>query len=332
MLKITEANSRHLAQWDDFVESSVNGTIFHRQRFLSYHGKKFSGKEKHLIVLNGNNPWAQISLAVNDKKAGPAAGGARSPYAGSYGGFVFNAYPSYAEGKELAALFINYLRQINISTFTLTPPLACCAASPVDTFYFNLLENGFTSLKRDISNVFCFKKDQPIDRMVSQRARRGARKAQTAGITTIHKGNVEHFWKTLTATYRKLGVDPTHTLEEYKLLMRLFPEQIYVDVAYQNKTPVAGIACITVNPLVRSSFYLCQDPQYQDTQALSLLVMQALGCAQEEGFSYFDFGTSSANMVARENLFAFKENFSKIGFFRETFQWKKQAVTKKGKT
>ena len=57
-------------------------------------------------------------------------------------------------------------------------------------------------------------------------------------------------------------------------------------------------------------------------QALTFLIMHALERSRAEGFAYFDFGTSSVNMVPRENVFRFKEAFSRTAVFRETFEWR----------
>ena len=37
MIEILKYENNLLSDWDDFVEHSNNGTIFHKQKFLSYH-------------------------------------------------------------------------------------------------------------------------------------------------------------------------------------------------------------------------------------------------------------------------------------------------------
>ena len=42
---------------------------------------------------------------------------------------------------------------------------------------------------------------------------------------------------------------------------------------------------------------------------------------RSDGFMYYDMGTSSVGMEARENIFSFKESFSAESYIRETFEW-----------
>lgn len=321
MIYIEDASATYLENWDVLIDSSINGTIFHRLAFLAYHGDKFKFKERHLSVLNGDSVMAQISLVIEDIEGSRVA---RSPYGGSYGGFIFQRSPSYREGKEIADAIIGYLRENGVSRFSIIHPIACCAPYLLDTFYFSLMVRGFRSVNRDISSVVCFQQGVNIEKMVSPRARRMARKAEAAGIHIERNADLIDFWKVMEATFEKHGTKPTHTLEEFKALMSLLPERVYIDVAYKGQLPVAGIAFFVINSRVKNSFYLCQDPASQMEQGLSLLALRALQRCQEEGYLFFDFGPSSHNMVARDNIFSFKENFSKVGMFRETFEWTRE--------
>jgi len=73
---------------------------------------------------------------------------------------------------------------------------------------------------------------------------------------------------------------------------------------------------------VESAFYICSDPATSKTQALSLLIKEKLD-SLESGVDYFSFGTSSYDMIPRMNIFEYKENFTKIGMFRDTYLWKR---------
>lgn len=94
-------------------------------------------------------------------------------------------------------------------------------------------------------------------------------------------------------------------------------------MAYLNGRPIAGIGVFVINRRVSSSFYLCTDPEFQNVQALSGLVCGAIQRAQDNGFKWFDLGTSSDEMQGRENIFSFKEGFGAIGLFRDTYLWQR---------
>ncbi len=318
-MRIVEATARHLAGWDERVENSVNGTIFHCRAFLAYHGSRFAGSERFLMVIDGDTPCAQIALSIETTPEGRVA---RSPYGASYGGLVLFRQPNFSEAQGIVRAFNDYLRAENVTRFTMTPPIACCLPQPLDVLYFALLTNGYRSINRDLSSVAYLAGGLPAAQLVSARARRHTRKAEGYGLS-ICRGDLPAFWQVVEKTFTKHGARPTHTSDEFAYLTEALPEQVYVDVAIDpDGTPAAGIGYIASNSRVNGSFYLCQDPARQHEQGLTLLVMHALEDSRSRGFGWFDFGTSSVNMMPRENIFLFKEAFSKIAMFRETFEWR----------
>ena len=56
--------------WDDFVDDSNNGTIFHKQKFLSYHKEIFKDNEHHLLFYEGKKLIAVFPLAIFDSEEG----------------------------------------------------------------------------------------------------------------------------------------------------------------------------------------------------------------------------------------------------------------------
>ena len=49
-------NKKHQKIWDEFVENSNNGTIFHLRKFLSYH-KDRNFEDASFIFYNHNDGW-----------------------------------------------------------------------------------------------------------------------------------------------------------------------------------------------------------------------------------------------------------------------------------
>ena len=304
--------------WNQFVGTANEGTLFHRLDFLSYHGKKFAGQESHLVWCKGQTLFGVMPMAIFEENGRRSA---RSPYGASYGGPVFQSPPEYAEGTEIVYSLLERLAALNVSVCTLTLPLSCYCAKYSETLRLVLIENGFACVNRDISNAVGLPIGAPIDEIITGRARNTVRKAEKLGIRTAHRASVADFQVLLDKTYDRLGIKPTHTVGEFAWLCEHLPEDIYVDVAYKDDLPIAGIGFFTINKRVNSSFYLCRDPEYKESEALSLLIRDALRRSQSRGFAWFDFGTSSAGMRALRNLFMFKESFGAVGLFRETYQW-----------
>ena len=320
--KVEQFQPSQSRRWNDFVDDSNEGTLFHRLDFLAYHGEKFCESEHHLIIHKGQAIHAVMPLAIFDEDGRRIA---RSPYGGSYGGPVFSKPQNYQDSQEVVEAILEYLEFQGVSELTLTLPISVCYRRYSETLRLVLLERGFQCSNRDISSVVCLDKNNPASKEMVSRARNTARKARKArkmGVDVVHHAPIVDFWQVLEMTFAKYGSKPTHTLAEFQWLHECNSERVYVDIATLDGIPAAGIGYFVINQNVNSSFYLCQDPQKQQTQGLSLLIYEALERAQKEGFRWFDFGTSSAQMQGSPNIFRFKESFGAIGVFRETYVWR----------
>jgi hypothetical protein len=317
-LRIAEAGARSLDRWDEEIERSVNGTLFHLRRFLAYHGERFRGQERFLLVLGGDSVLARIPVAITGE---PGGRWLRSPYGASYGGFAFERYPTWSQARDTVEALLAWCAAEGVTRATITPPIGACAGLPLDIVSFALLHHGFRSVGRDISSVVALDGEHGLAQRVASRARNTARKADREGVKVHERASLDDFWSVMDATFERHGTQPTHTLDELAWLTRMVPDRVHVDVAYHDDVPVAGVAYFVINRLVSSSFYLAQRPDRRELGGLTLCLMRGLARARREGYRWFDFGTSTASMEPRENVFRFKEQFASAGQFRETFEW-----------
>jgi hypothetical protein len=306
-------------RWNDFVSHSNNGTIFHRLDFLSYHGDRFSSSMHHLLLFKGNELFGVLPLGIFVENEVTVA---RTPFGASYGGFVFNHILPYHSAHDIVILMLDYLSAHAVQEIFITPSIELYHKNYCETFLFCLLENGFKPITFDITSIVPLHVDDIEHSVFTSRIRNMARKAEKAGVITIPQAPLLDFWCLMEKTFEKHGTCPTHTRAELEQLIKLFPKAITIDVAYFNNIPVAGVCYFTINDRINMSFYLCTDPAFQHLQALSLLICKGIISSKKNGFQFFDFGTSTVNMIARENIFMYKESFGAIGRFRTTFHRK----------
>jgi len=313
--KIDRANEIVYLRWLRFCEKSINSTIFHRPDFLAYHQSKFN--EHHLAFYKGDALFAILPMATDTEKRLIRA---RSPYGASFGSFIFFKTLDYSESNKIVCDFISYCKENNIKEIDLVPQIFYhYRGGYSETFHFALLEAGFKTTNSDITSVVSLKNNLATD-VFTANARNMSKKAQKMRVTCILSGSVSDFWSVMEKTFSKHAATPAHSKKEWEWLQTNLPNDVWCDVAYIDKKPIAGIGHFKINNVVDSSFYLCSDPEFQNTQALSYLISEALIEAQKNGFQWFDFGTSSVNMVARKNIFQFKESFGAIGFFRHSLK------------
>jgi hypothetical protein len=315
--KIIPYTEKLCSQWNDFVEQSNNGTIFHRLDFLNYHKEKFKNNLKNLIVLKGDKIYSILPMAVFESDSKKTA---KSPFGASYGGFIFKKTPNYNTSKEIIKKFIEYCIQDGINEVIITPTIDIYHKNYCETFLFAMLESGFKISNSDITSIVDLEDPDIENNIFSSKIRNIVRKARKEKLKIVANSNINDFWEVMDITFNKIGKNPTHTIEELIYLNQEFPTSIFCDTAYYEDKPIAGIGYFKINNLVNMSFYLCKDNKYQMMQALSLLVYEGILKSKENGFRYFDFGTSSSNMIGNDNIFMFKESFGAIGRFRNTYK------------
>jgi len=317
------ATSSDLQRWDDFVQESCNGTLFHTRRFLEYHGNKFIDVERFIVILNGQQVFGLLNYRVESKGHMRTA---ISPYGGSYGGIVLQRAVTYSESVEVVRVLMEHFKSGGYHSIRLTHPLACLSREPLDTLYFSLMKQGFRVSNRDVSSVVELVRDKPVEDIVTSRARNMYKKAAVAGVSVVHRGALEEFWPLMEETFSRHNAKPTHDLAELRDLTSRIPERIYFDMAYIDRQPVAGVCVIEVTPDCATSFYLVQSEAGRLSQSQSMLLIEVLERYKTCGFRWFDFGLSTYGMEARDSVFRFKESFGARGWFRETMEWSSDDV------
>jgi hypothetical protein len=303
--------------WDDIVLSSPNGTLYHEQKFLSYHCDKFKDRIINLFIFHGDKVAALVSFLIDGTSL-------RSPYGASYGGFVFTEPPTYSHSMAILALVMDHItNEFRADHIAISPPPNICASASNDTFLFAMIEAGFILTSRDIYNAVDLRGLNDPNDAITNNAQNMIRKARKNGVEIMEHCSVDDFYELLNATYKKHGVQPTHTYDELARLHNLYPDRISFIGATHEGAPVAAICEFALNKTAKTSFYFGQNEEKKEFQGLSLAIEAALARAIEDGYSYYDFGTSTVNMAARPNIFRFKESFGAQGFFREKYEWRR---------
>ena len=319
--KVDRNNERDYREWKNFLKVANGGTIFHDPDFLSYHWEKFD--EHHLGFYKGESLYGFIPMALVEENGRKIA---KSPYGASYGGFIWRKVLSYEESKEAINIFLEYIHKLGVSEVLITPSLGIYHLDGYsETFNFCLLEAGFKLINSDITSVVSLNECDRNNKIYKTKVndlRREAKKALKFGVHVKHKADIDDFWEVLEKSFDKHKTKPTHTKAEFSYLNKIFPERIYCNVAYYKDIPISGIALFELNRKTLMSFYICSDEDYRDTQALSLLLYETFMFAEKMKYDYFDFGTSSAGMKARPNVFKYKEVRGAVGVFKNTYALK----------
>ncbi|MCH8838515.1 MAG: GNAT family N-acetyltransferase, partial [Candidatus Marinimicrobia bacterium] len=166
-------------EWDDFIRRSNNGTIFHLRRFLGYHPpERF---QDHSLIFTGDKEiLALFPAAIQDNDG---ISHLISHPGSSFGGFVTPVGLSFKNAHELVLALLEHARGEGIGRITMTHPATIYNRRLSNYVEFELLSQGFASLKREVSSILYLEKDpqRNLDKFTPA-SRRAVRKAQQSGV------------------------------------------------------------------------------------------------------------------------------------------------------
>ena len=310
-------SDKHLSdqEWDAFVRTSDNGTMFHLRDFLGYHPKdRF---RDHSLYVMRNDKLFSVFPAIDQERNGKrilnSHGGA------SYGGFVYPSQCNIRDAFLMTEHLIKHAQEQGFDAIQVTLPPIMYAKHLSNYIDFTFIKNGFTYAKREISSIVDLRNPQVIEHEFRPEARTALNKAKKSGIIIKKSHDYLAYYDILKRNLRmRHGVQPTHSLDELLDLAKRFPNDIELWGAYLNDTMIAGVCTFAANQQVILAFYISHDDEYQEYRAVNLLFATIMHESSKQGFSYLDFGIFTVNMDPNWGLGRFKENFGSRGVFRDT--------------
>ena len=106
MLEYSLLNKSKLKEeeWDNFVNQSDNGTLFHKRAFLNYHPKDRFNDASIYVTKNGKILSILTAAVIerDGKKILVSHPGA------SYGGFVYDSDLNFKDAHDLVDMLLDY--------------------------------------------------------------------------------------------------------------------------------------------------------------------------------------------------------------------------------
>jgi hypothetical protein len=319
-IKIVKYSDKYHQLWDRFVHESNNGTIFHTQKFLSYHPpERF---ENHSILFTKNDKIIAIMPATLRKDGKNII--FSSHRGASFGGIVHDENLGVDTAHQVIDTLIKYAKHEGYSGIQLTPAPIIYQKRPSNYIDFALYINGFTYLKRELSSVVKLTlSNGEIFDIFRQESRTATRKAISYGVEIKTSDDYKTFYQILERNLSmRHNVTPTHTLYELKLLRNMFPKEIELKSAYYKNKMIAGVVNFICNSRVVLAFYISHNDEFQKYRAVNLLFYEILKDCYQKGFEYLDFGLFTVNMDPNFGLGKFKEGFGARGVFRDYYEIK----------
>ena len=311
-------------EWDEFVENSNNGTIFHLRKFLSYHiERKF---DDHSLIFKKNNNIIAVFPAAEVLKNGEKV--LHSHPGASFGGFVFKQKISFQESEKIIKLFEKYCFNKFSETYFVPSP-AIYSFEQCDTFEYLLLWNNYHIVENYISSVIDITNSKAgIIKKIHSRKRRYIQNiSKIKDLNFKWENNFNQFYPILLKNKTKHNIKPTHTLKELQKINELLPKKLHLLILYYDNKPIGGTLNFIANSKVGVIFYNMIDYEYLHLQPAALQIFETMKWAKKYGLSYLDFGVSQIPqhknpLTPNPSLIRFKEQFGSRGMIRKAFRKK----------
>jgi hypothetical protein len=304
-------SAQDVTRWDDFVDTSWNGTFLHTRRFLAYHGSRF--EDVSLLLEAGGKLVGVLPAAVDPLMNQRVV----SHPGATFGGIVHCGLQGQAMIAALGAA-ANFYREQGFSSlrYKVVPHIFHRVPSSDDLYA--LYHHGSCRYRCDLGAVL----DYQVPHLVSQRRLRGRKKAARSGVVIVRGRDLLcDFWPILeTVLDKKYGVTPTHSLAEMQQLCDLFPTIDCVAAQVHGQT-IAGVVLFK-HPQVDHMQYAAANEIGLKLSALDLVLSRCFEEGRVAGKKHFSFGISSEHggLFLNSGLYDWKTGFGAGGMVHEFYE------------
>ncbi len=305
--------NKYMKKWDDFVEKSKNGTIFHTQRFLSYHSpNKF--KDLSLLFLKEGNIITVISGCVEEETFYSHKGS-------TYGGFVVPYNFSISKALKIVEIFLDFLKRRNIKKVYLRLPEYIFEKCPSQEIKYALWYFGFKIKALELSTCYDLDFYDYSKKFLFWETKKSIKE----GLKIIFddKNYYRDFYNLLEESLKeKYKRKPTHSFKEIIKLKKLFPDKMFVITAYYENKVVGGILFFLANKKTAHIFYSTCRKNIKGIYPLESILEYLIKFLKNRNFKYLNYGISTENEGRKINLplFKFKEKLKGFGVYREIWE------------
>ena len=292
-------------EWDAFVRHSKNGTFLLERRFMDYHSDRFSDcslliyEDNQLVALFPAN-WVEEQRIIYSHQGL------------TYGGLLLTTEAT--ERQTLAimqGIFLWYIDYLQASRLVYKPIPYIYSECAAEEDLYALFRAGAKLTTRAVSSVVAMKNPLKMRKL----RMRGARKAIDNDLYIDRMSEDDwdtlgEFWELLTSVLEEYhSVRPVHTLEEMRLLMSRFPQQIKLYLVRMERQIVAGCV-VFITRQVAHIQYIASGHDGRERGALDLLFRHLIN-ERFKHLAYIDFGISTENggQFLNEGLIFQKEGF-----------------------
>lgn len=265
--------------WDEFVNTSKNGTFLFYRDYMDYHRDRFI--DHSLLVWDAKDRLVALLPANRQGNEIISHGGL------TYGGFVTN---ENMKMPLMLAVFDNLLTHVQsqgVERFVYKSIPAIYHRIPAEEDRYALFIAQARFLRRGVLAVL----SSQCRPSFQERRTRGLRKAHRHGLEPRESKDYSAFWAILSQVLLQIHkTRPVHSLEEIELLHMHFPQNIRLFGSFESNCMLAGVV-VYESENVAHAQYIAASNEGRNLGALDLLFDYLINDVYKHK-PFFDFGTS----------------------------------------
>jgi len=311
-IKVKKFINENTTIWDNFINSSNNGALFHYRSFLNYH-ENIQFEDHSLLFYKDDKLIAILPAAIKEDYFISHPGI-------SFASFIYQDKLSFIDSNDIVVQFLHYVSQLDYKHIRITLSPSCYSNAVSDYIEFCLYSNGFEYQKIELSNIVELGENfEDLYNTYKSSSRQAHRKAERSDISVKQSDNFDEFYDILCNNLAlRHNVFPTHTLSELKKLKKLFPKKINLFSAELDGEIIGGVINFICNQNTVLAFYISHKSDFQNFRPLNIIFSNIFQWAITNHYKYYDFGLVTVNGEPNLSLARFKESFGATGTFRKT--------------
>lgn len=300
--------------WNDFVESSKNGTFLFNRDYMDYHSDRF--EDHSYLFYHKGRPYCLLPANRKDDTL-------YSHQGLTYGGLIMNDSCTAEEILKVFEILEEKCKTEGIKKFIYKPVPHIYHRYPSEEDLYALFRWNARIICRNISSTVYL----PEKLKLSRSRKEGLRHARKTGLTAQVSNDYAGFWKiledNLASTY---NAKPVHSLKEIHKLSCLFPHNIKLVGAFNTSQEMIGGILVYITPMACHTQYISANPEGKKYGAIDIIMNKVLEenlLQLPEDIRYFDFGSSNEDggRKLNESLIFQKQGFGGRGISYDTYEF-----------
>lgn len=306
MVEVIKYDKHFYNEWNNFIESSYNGTFLFHRDYMEYHSDRFNDFS---LMFYLNDKLATILPANSKEQTIYSHGGL------TYGGLIY-AKLGTEQILEIFNQLTGYLRSQSFKKLIYKAIPSFYHTKPAEQDLYALFINNGVLYRRDISSTVLLS-----DYKISANRKQGYKKALNMGMKFEEQLDLSEFLAIVNKLLiNKYNTSSVHNLTELKYLSSKFPKNISMFSVIYNNELLSG-AIIYESHTTAHAQYLYSSDLGKQFRSMDFLIINLLNYYQDKK-TYFDFGISTEDegKYLNTNLIRMKEDFGATGKVYDAYQ------------